>query len=646
MSMDEDHVSPTTPNNTEMHNTVGSSDAHKEDVGKIEVIETHTTQLPDDSKLEEANVSNLDQKNEDITANDIANLYSRLQAVIEHVPKSNAQANLEASMVPLPLSPEARTPSASSPLPARKPKVRTSSSYSLNSISRSDRIECPCAHILVSSDSKNCALCDQVIPAVERLQNDKAQELEEIKSLQQKLKEETECIQSQSLRIDELTKRIEELEDDLDAKTDSFMALQNDMELLNEKYVDEIERVAEIQHSKDMVENELEDLSRRLFEEANGMVANEKREKYNLEVAQRHLENQLKETRERLHAEQMQLKELRIKMEEMELKSNEEEKEESDSGEQGKRSSAALSDAGTRGLADMTALLNSSSKRQSQNGSDLDSTAINIDDLVLGEFRDFIATGRSLPLKKLHTNPFMRNCQVEDVEPCLRFGPNPRLSAKKIVDAIVMNKCFIEEAPAGFADQQASRPIDVQLRISAQKSMIWERFSGNTQGHFKGCQACGRNDGSTLPFRFRIAYYDDWACIDRYCRDRLVAVCEFYVFVRNARQGYYNSRSLHDLYQESIRLRLQMFYARMGTLPAIVRNAGHKSDTIGIAQLPQMEIPPARSDSTLSSLEDVSSGSTPMINDSTAQATESSDRQSDDQDEKSHSHIPTSYIVS
>lgn len=85
----------------------------------------------------------------------------------------------------------------------------------------------------------------------------------------------------------------------------------------------------------------------------------------------------------------------------------------------------------------------------------------------------------------------------------------------------------------------------------------------------------------------------------------------------------------------------------MGTLPVIVRNAGHKSDTIGIAQLPQMEIPPARSDSTLSSLEDVSSTSTPMndSNEATIQATESSDRQSDDQEERSHPHIPTSNIV-
>ncbi|KAG2182374.1 hypothetical protein INT43_007304 [Umbelopsis isabellina] len=630
--MDEEPVSSTPPIEPEAPPAVAIEGAEISEAEGSKDIIPPQNQTSDGKEAEYASDSKQEQKTEDITAKDIANLYSRLQAVIDHVPKTKEHASQEANYIPLPASPEARSPSASSPLPARRPKVRTSSSYSLNSVMKNDRVECPCKHILVSNNSKYCALCDQVIPAVERLQNERQQEMEELKALQLKLKEETEFIKGQASEIEKLSKRIEGLEDDLDAKTDAFVALQSDMELLNEKYVDEIERVAEIQHSKDMVENELEDLSRRLFEEANGMVATEKREKYNLEVAQRHLQNQLKETRERLHAEQMQLKELRIRMEEMETRS-EDDREDSDSAtEPGKRASNA-SDVGSRGMADMNVLLNGSPKRQSQNGSEVSLVEDNIDELVLREFRDFIATGRSLPLKKLHTNPFMRNCQLEDVEPCLRFGPNARLSAKKIIDAIVMNTCYIEEAPAGFADIQARRPLDVPLRISAQKNLMWERFSsGNQTSHFKGCQACGRQDGSPLPFRFRIAYYDDWACIDRYCRDRLVAVCEFYVFVRNARQGYYNSRSISDLYQESIRLRLQMFYARMGSLPSVVRNTGSKGDSIGVAQLPQMIIPPTESESTPSSIDEVATSSS--ISKDTATLAEASDRQSDDHDDK------------
>ncbi|OAD67211.1 hypothetical protein PHYBLDRAFT_118650, partial [Phycomyces blakesleeanus NRRL 1555(-)] len=118
---------------------------------------------------------------------------------------------------------------------------------------------------------------------------------EELADLQNKLGIEQAKISEQLAEIDALGRTLEDVEQRLDAKSEEFAALQSDMELLNDKYVDEIERVAEIQHSKDMVESELEDLSRRLFEEANGMVANEKREKYNLEMAQKHLENQLKE---------------------------------------------------------------------------------------------------------------------------------------------------------------------------------------------------------------------------------------------------------------------------------------------------------------------------------------------------------------
>jgi hypothetical protein len=164
----------------------------------------------------------------------------------------------------------------------------------------------------------------------------------------------------------------------------------------------------------------------------------------------------------------------------------------------------------------------------------------------------------------MHTIPFMKNSLVEDVEPCLRFGPNSRLNPKKLFEAIALNTCFIEEAPFGYAQEQAKRPYDVPLRISAAKNMIWERLSSTPVAPFSGCQACGRNSDSKihLQYRFRISMLDDWACIDRYCRDRLVAVCEFYMFVRNIRHGYYNGRTLNDLYLESTRLKLQMFYAR------------------------------------------------------------------------------------
>ncbi|KAI9334065.1 hypothetical protein BD770DRAFT_402582 [Pilaira anomala] len=464
---------------------------------------------------------------------DIEHLYSTLQAVIDKPIVDNP----EAKFIPLPPS-LPMSPSTSSPL---------------NKNISSSKRECPCKHIINPDDITTCSLCQLPIPIIEQLLAEKTQYEEEISELEQQLKEEQDRIEEQIKAINELNARMEQVQTELQDKTSKFQALQSDMELLNDKYVDEIERVAEIQHSKDMVESELEDLSRRLFEEANGMVANEKRAKHNLEIAQKHLENQLQETRERLGAEQMQLKELRKRMEEMTTDENIVPK-----------TPDHIKDI-TNLLAERMTLLTNEQKHAQ------------IDTLILDEFEEFVKSGTSVPLKKLHTIQFMKYCQEEDVEACLRFGPNSRLSARKINEAIVLNTCFIEEAPPGFAEEQSKRlTTDTPLKFSGAKSMMWERFSSTNQSTvFNGCQACGRNDGTSLPYRFRISYFDDWACIDRFCRDRLVAVCEFYVLIRNIRQGLYSNRSIPDLYHEAMRLRLQMFYARMGALPWTLRTSGN-----------------------------------------------------------------------
>lgn len=490
-----------------------------------------------------------DEAIDSIKNKDISTLYNSLQAVIDK-PLNNTTTNPEAKFIPLPPS-LPMSPSSSSPMIQQK-KI-SSSPLSPTTTTTAGVKECPCRHILTEEESSICSLCHLPIPIIEELLSEKAQHEQEISDLTQQLKSEQSQIEQQIKSIAELNTRMEQVMTELDTKTSEFQALQSDMELLNDKYVDEIERVAEIQHSKDMVESELEDLSRRLFEEANGMVANEKREKYNLEVAQKHLENQLEETRERLAAEQMQLKELRKRMEDM-------------MGVQENiipKTPDHIKDI-TSLLAERMTLLTNEHKHAE------------IDALILNEFQEFVKTGPSVAAKKIHSIPFMKYCQEEDVEACLRFGPNSRLSARKINDAIVLNTCFIEEAPQGFAEEQAKRAVsDMPLKISCAKNMVWERFTSSNQATvFSGCQACGRNDGTALPYRFRISYFDDWACIDRFCRDRLVAVCEFYVLIRNIRQGLYSNRSIPDLYHEAMRLRLQMFYARMGALPWTLRTSG------------------------------------------------------------------------
>ncbi|CEG65831.1 hypothetical protein RMATCC62417_02530 [Rhizopus microsporus] len=325
------------------------------------------------------------------------------------------------------------------------------------------------------------------------------------------------------------SKIIQSLKQELAAKDEQLERLSMDIQALNQKYVAEIERVGNIQHEKDLVEHELEELSQRLFEEANEMVAAEKRARYQLE-------NELRQTQEHLVAEKTQLHELRLR-----LLSADQATEEMHDEERKKRQNKAKS---------MPVIAKKSP----------------FDDIQLELFREFVDS-KQLTIKKLNQTSFMKYCLNEDIEPCLRFGPQSKLSTKKMIDSFSRQPCFIEHINA--TDSMPPSPS------------LWNRLSNKSN---LCCSACGRSSSSIcttseqgqrpqLNYRFRLNEQDNWLLIDQYCRDRLVAVCNFFVFVRNIQLGLYSDRSIHDLYAENIRLRLQMFYSRMGALPVLLNSA-------------------------------------------------------------------------
>lgn len=314
------------------------------------------------------------------------------------------------------------------------------------------------------------------------------------------------------------TQQMNSLQQELKLKDQQLDRLTLDLQALNQKYVAEIERGGNIQHEKDMVEHELEELSRKLFEEANEMVAAEKR-------ARHQLENELRLTQEHLAAEKTQLHELRLRLLD------------SASPQKKKRKSKAKS---------MPALAKKNP----------------FDDVQLeffGEFIETCATKKQLTVKKINQSDFMKHCLNEDIEPCLRFGSQSKLSTKKMIDSFSRQPCFIQLATS----------IE-SLQSQQTTTTIWNRRNNNKNST---CSACGRSSACTtqepLYYQFRLDETDHWLLIDQYCRDRLVAVCDFFVFIRNIQLGLYCDRSTQDLYSENIRLRLQMFYSRMGALPVL-----------------------------------------------------------------------------
>lgn len=277
---------------------------------------------------------------------------------------------------------------------------------------------------------------------------------------------------------------VSQLRAQLAAQSQLIEQLQRDMQELNTKYVAEIERAADTLHQKDVIEKELEELSCHLFEQANAMVAQERREKWELE-------HQLLMLRDRFHPI--------------------------------------------------------------------------VHDRHINAFQSFLHHQQQLPLKRLGQCEFLKTCIEQDIEPCL-IGKFGNRWSKRLTEHLLWQPCYIEKATAPL---QYNQSHSMSRSSSSPGNTLWDRFlpsssSSSMHNHTNNnarCAACGQTSDPLL-YRFRLESEQAWLYIDQHCRDRLVAVSEFYSFIRKVHLGLFSRRSIHDLYHENVRLRLQMFYAR------------------------------------------------------------------------------------
>lgn len=257
---------------------------------------------------------------------------------------------------------------------------------------------------------------------------------------------------------------------------------------------------------------ELEDLTRSLFEEANGMVARGRQE---LSVAIgtiQSLKQELTQTKALLRQEQSQLAELRQRIHDEE-----------------KRNSAS-------------------------HWPDAPATPANwvMRSSCLSNFRQFVEKARSTPLHSMHRLPFMEQCIKQEIEPCLQFSKKSKFFVRRLMDAMLHQSCFIEKASCPFAI----------------------------------CSLCGFQDSDVFLFKKR-EEDENWYTVDRCCRDRLVAACNFYVFVRYIHMGLLSQgRSIESLFHESVRLRLCMFWARTGLMSS--KQIGKQTRWLSDTQVPDM----------------------------------------------------------
>lgn len=309
-------------------------------------------------------------------------------------------------------------------------------------------------------------------------------------------------------------------------QSEEIQALRQGLSQLNQKYLDQSNRLHSAEKAQHQAESEIEDLSLSLFEQANHMVATEKKARAEAEQKIQQLEQRLTHVMEELGHEKTQLDELRHKVVQ-DPKENYEET---------MMSSSML--------------------------------CFDTDDAL---FTDFVNSVQQTPLDQLYRLPFMKQCLELDIEPCLRFGHRKSPLTKKLLETILYQPCFIEPLRRHSYQQEASAAVKTNTTVRRASLNFLSYYGSNKsrQSNPSCCYTCGvsfnPNSSSCLLFRFKLKEQDkEWLWIDRACRDRLVAVCNFYVFIRHVKFGVRTTHDTHKMMKECVWLRLCMFWARTG----------------------------------------------------------------------------------
>lgn len=372
-------------------------------------------------------------------------------------------------------------------------------------------------------------------------------------------------------------------------QSQEIQELRRDLIKLNQKYIEQIDRIQTAEQAQFLVESELEDLSLGLFEQANQMVADEKKARFKEEKKVQQLEKELAMVYEELENEREQLKELRQRFMEQEQPQHQQQQQQ----QQQAYKFASLHPFDIRSSS--STLKEDSSCDDFDESEDDDETTttsisshnnIHLDVGWLSLFEEFLELAPNTPLELLYRLPFMKQCMELDIDPCLRFSnvknTNGRLSMRKVLEAVIHEPCFIESdhhhhqkrhsqdnrSLNSSSPMESNNKLLAPIRRSSFAYVVMGKSRSSANQQQLACYGCGAKlmaDEHQEQFRFRLREQDTQSYwIDRACRDRLVAVCDFYVFIRHVRLGLTSQKTVQSLFQECAWLRLCMFWARSG----------------------------------------------------------------------------------
>ena len=235
--------------------------------------------------------------------------------------------------------------------------------------------------------------------------------------------------------------------------------------------------------------------------------------------------------------------------------------------------------------------IDSSSGSSRQN--DSPSTTIRIDGFVLAEFQNHLKSVMESNTTIIPSTSFVKRVFTEDVEPCLFFPQSQGWwkspwFKKKLLDAISKNKCEIQ----GWHDLNYFSNITsttTSSSFSTNTSPATSHVSSSSQHSINSssvlmppktkCACCNilrvcefkmrlpiansGNSGTSRPQQQQ-QQQQPWLPIDRFCRDRLVAVCGYYSFMSHLK--LLASSPLLNTFKQVMHHRRKMTLARVGSI--------------------------------------------------------------------------------
>jgi hypothetical protein len=216
---------------------------------------------------------------------------------------------------------------------------------------------------------------------------------------------------------------------------------------------------------------------------------------------------------------------------------------------------------------------------------------IRIDGFILAEFQHHLKTVAENTTMVIPNTPFVKRVLTEDVEPCLFFPQSQGWwkspwFKKKLLDAICKNKCEIQSWHDNSSGNSSSNGVfsnhTTTTSSSFSTSPATSHISSSSQQSTgvaapmalkTKCACC--NILRVCEFKMRLPIpnannatpskqQQPWLPIDRFCRDRLVAVCGYYSFMTHLK--LLNSSPLLSTFKQVMHHRRKMTLARVGSI--------------------------------------------------------------------------------